>query len=376
MHVAVITTTRADWGLLSPVARELKRRGVDVSVITANMHHIATLGNTYKEVVADGFTPAAEILPGATPALTAAATLSGTADAIADIRPDAAIILGDRYEALAAAQGCALSGCPIVHIAGGAISEGAFDDSFRHAITKLSRLHLVETDEYRKRVIQLGEDPDSVVTTGAIGLHNILNIPSLTKSELEDSIGFSLGDNCLLVTMHAATLSPTPPIVQIESLLNALAEADDCRFIITYPNNDTDPTPLIAAIEAFAQSHPQNVRAIPSLGMRRYASALHYVKGVVGNSSSGIVEAPSAGIPSLDIGIRQKGRTAAPSVVHCGETKAEIAEGLRIIRSAKMLETASRRVNPYYRPDTLKRICDSIISFPFASASPKHFFDL
>ncbi len=376
MHIAIITTTRADWGLLSPVARELRRLGVDVDVITANMHHIAELGNTYKEVASDGFTPAATIAPGASPSQTAALTLAGTAEAIETLRPDASIILGDRYEALAAAQGCVLSGCPLIHIAGGAISEGAFDDSFRHAITKLARLHLVETEEYRRRVIQLGETPESVVTTGAIGLHNLLDIPPLPKDELERSIGFSLGDNCLLVTMHAATLSPTPPLEQIGNLLEALAEEEDFRYIITYPNNDTDPAPLITAVESFALKNPHNVRALPSLGMRRYASALHYVKGVAGNSSSGIVEAPSAGIPTLDIGIRQKGRTAAPSVVHCGESREEIVAGLRTLRSEKIRQIASRRENPYYKPDTLNRICKSILSFPFASASPKHFYDI
>lgn len=376
MHIAVITTTRADWGLLSPVARELRRRGAEVSVIAANMHFVKELGLTYREIEADGFEIAVRIDPGASPADTAAATLAATAKAVKRLKPDAALILGDRYEALAAAQGCVLAGAPLIHIAGGAVSEGAFDDSFRHAITKLSRLHLVETEEYRRRVIQLGEDPQCVVTTGAIGLHNVLSTPPISLAELEQSLDFRLGDNCLLATMHAATLSPIPPLLQIEELLAALAQAEQCRVIITYPNNDTDPTPLIAAIETFAADHRDRVKAVPSLGMRRYVSALHHVKALVGNSSSGIVEAPSAGIPTLDIGPRQQGRAAAPSVVHCGNSQAEIAAGLRRVFSDEMQHIAARRINPYYKPDTLRLICDAIISFPFSSLPPKHFHDL
>ncbi len=377
LHLAVITTTRADWGLLSPIARELSRRGVKISVIAANMHFIKDLGDTYREIEADGFAIAWRINPASSAALTAAATLAGTAEAIESLRPDGAIILGDRYEALAAAQGCVLSRCPIVHIAGGAISEGAFDDSFRHAITKLSHLHLVETEEYRRRVIQLGEEPQHVVTTGAIGLHNILSTPPLSLAELEASLSFQLGDNCLLVTMHPATLSPLPPERQLKALLDALdSDAADCNLIITYPNNDSDPEPLIAMIKEFAAGQPQRVLAIPSLGMRRYVSALRLVKAVVGNSSSGIVEAPSAGIPTLDIGIRQKGRTAAPSVVHVGDSSRDIAKGLRRVLSPEMRKLAAKRENPYYRPDTLSVICDTIEAFPFRVAAAKHFHDL
>ena len=376
MHVAVITTTRADWGLLSPIASELQKRGCKVSIIAANMHFVKELGLTSREIESDGFPIAVSILPGNTPAETSALTLSGTAKAMKELRPDAAIILGDRYEALAAAQGCALSNCPIVHIAGGAISEGALDDSFRHAITKLSRLHLVETEEYRKRVIQMGECPDTVFNTGAIGLHNILSGPVMPLSELEKSLDFTLGDNCLLMTMHAATLSSVPPLTQLEALLGALDDMTDYKAIITYPNNDVNPQPLIAAIEAFALRHHQRILAVPSLGMRRYVSVLHHAIAVVGNSSSGIVEAPSAGIPTLDIGPRQKGRTKAPSVVHCGDTQEEIMKGLKTILSPDFRALAAKKVNPYYKPDTLNLICDAILRFPFSSLPTKRFFNL
>lgn len=375
-HIAVITSTRADWGLLSPVASELRRRGLTMSVIAANMHFIARLGDTCREIEADGFSIAARIMPGPNPAATAAATLSGTADALTHLHPDGVLLLGDRYEMLAAAQAAAIARIPIVHIAGGTVSEGAFDDSFRHAITKMAALHLVETDDCRRRVMQLGEDPAAIVVTGAIGLHNLLAADVMPRHTLEESLGFSLGDDCLLATMHPATLSELEPQTQMANFLEALGSLDQShRIIITYPNNDTDPEPLIAMIERFAADR-SHVKAVPSLGMRRYAAALHCVSAVVGNSSSGIVEAPSAGIPTLDVGPRQLRRTAAPSVLHCGETTPEIAEGLHTVLSPRLREIAARRENPYYRPDTLRLMCDAICNFHFHDRRPKHFFDL
>lgn len=375
MRIAVITSARADWGLLSPVAHELRNRGHEVEIIAANMHFIPSLGDTWREIESDGFNIAARILPGDHPAATAAATLSGTASALRRLKPDAAIVLGDRYEILAAAQGAVLERVPLVHIAGGAVSEGAFDDSFRHAITKLSALHLVETDEYRRRVIQMGENPADVVTTGAIGLHNILESDPMPLAEFEQSIGFIIGDDCVLATFHPATLSVVAPEEQMRRFIKAL-EDSSLRVIFTYPNNDSDPAPLVAQIEAFASRHPDRVRAVPSLGMRRYVSALRHVAAVVGNSSSGIVEAPSAGIPSLDIGIRQKGRSSAASVMHCGDEAEEIAEGLRKVMSPEVRSLASRRENPYYRPETLRLICDAIENYLKVPHSTKHFYDL
>lgn len=375
MRIAVITSTRADWGLLSPIARELRLAGRDIRIIAANMHFCGELGNTWREIEADGFEISNRIQPGNSPAMTAAATLAGVADALDALKPDAVLLLGDRYEILAAAQAAVLSRIPIIHIAGGAVSEGAFDDSFRHAITKLSDLHLVETDEYRRRVIQLGENPDNVITTGAIGLHNLLSIETIDLAALEESLGFEIGNDCLLATFHPATLSPIPPEEQMHNFIEAL-EASTHRIIFTYPNNDSDPTPLIAQIEAFAARCSDRVKAVPSLGMKRYAAALHHVAAVVGNSSSGIVEAPSAGIPTLDIGIRQKGRTRAASVVHCGDSADEIAIGLQRIFSPEARAIAARRENPYYRPDTLQKICDAIDSFVHKPHSLKHFYDL
>lgn len=376
MRIAVITSTRADWGLLSPVVHELQHHGHEIIIVACNMHFLSEVGSTYREIERDGFKIDFRIYPGDTPAVTAASTLSGVAEAIQASSPDLALLLGDRYEILAAAQALALARVPIVHIAGGAVSEGAFDDSFRHAITKLASLHLVETDDYRRRVLQLGEDPKCVVTTGAIGLHNLLASDIMPLKDLEKSLDFTLGNNCLLVTMHAATLSSISPQEQLHNLLVALDSVPQCRIIITYPNNDVDPRPLIAMIEDYARLNRDRVCAVPSLGMRRYVAALKYVCAVVGNSSSGIVEAPSAGIPTLDVGVRQLRRTCADSVTHCGENVAEIVAGLRHILSAEVQHLASETINPYYRPDTLCIMCDAIEKYPVYIHSPKHFFDL
>ena len=263
-----------------------------------------------------------------------------------------------------------------MHIAGGAVSYGAFDDCFRHAITKMAYLHLAETEQYRQRIVQMGEDPQRVVTTGAIGIHNIMNVKPMPLESLEQSLGFALGSNTLLVTLHAATLSALPPEEQYGNLLAALDRFPDRQILFTYPNNDVDPTPLIAMIEDYVRQNPKRAHAIPSLGRVRYLSALRHVEAVVGNSSGGIVEVPSMGIPTLDIGHRQDGRTHAASVIRCGETADEIAAGLRTALSPETKAVAAACDNPYARPDTLALMTDTILSTHFTPYPVKRFYDL
>lgn len=373
-RIAVATSTRADWGLLSPICQRLRQMGATLHIIASNLHFSQ---DTAYEILADGFDIACSIKTDGTPAQIAADVLKQSATALHEINPDIIVILGDRFEMLSTAMAATLSHIPIAHIAGGAVSEGAFDDSFRHAITKLASLHLTETDEYRKRVIQLGENPEYVITTGAIGLHNILDIKPMSKDELGKSIGLSLERPFILATMHAATLDPTPPTKYVETFLRVLAtEAKDYDIIITYPNNDVDPEPIIEQIERFASQAPEQRVCIPSLGRLRYAAALRYATAVAGNSSSGIVEAPSAHIPTLDIGIRQQGRTAAASVVHCGTSEEEMRVGLRKVLSKEMQEIAKDVVNPYYRPDTVDIMAREIITYAKQSPRTKHFYDI
>lgn len=379
MKIAVATTTRADWGLLSPLASELRRRGHEVQVLAANMHFNPELGMTVREIEADGFLPALRCDVQGSPVVIASACLLQYAEALARLKPACMICLGDRFEMLAIAQAAVMSGVPIVHIAGGAVSEGASDDMFRHAITKLSWLHFTECEDYRRRVVSMGEDPARVFDTGAIGVHNILSISLMDKAVLETDIDFALDRDTLLCTMHAATLEPVlSPVRQYACLLEGLSRAMDSkpslRLLFTYPNNDVDPAPLIAAIHEFAARYPRRVRVIPALGMRRYLSALHYVGGVIGNSSSGIVEVSSAGVPVLDIGIRQQGRMRAPSVIHADCDAGQIALGVERLFSPSLRALASRRENPYYNPDTLTVMADAIENTDFSQAYIKPFY--
>ncbi len=375
LHIVVATSTRADWGLLSPVAAELQRRGAEITVAATNMHLLPQTGMTVSEIEADGFKPVRIPVSGNHAAI-AAGCITGFHKLLSQVKPDAIVILGDRFEMTGVAQAAVLAGVPIVHIAGGAVSYGAFDDCFRHAITKMAYLHLAETEQYRRRIVQMGEDPQRVVTTGAIGIHNIMSVTPMSLASLEQSLGFALGSNTLLVTLHAATLSALPPEEQYGNLLAALDQFPDRNILFTYPNNDVDPTPLIALIKDYVQNNPKRAHAIPSLGRVRYLSALRHVEAVVGNSSGGIVEVPSMGIPTLDIGHRQDGRTHAASVIRCGETADEIAAGLRTALSPDTKALAATCDNPYARPDTLALMTDTILSTHFTPYPVKRFYDL
>lgn len=333
------------------------------------------MGLTYREIEADGFEIAEAVRTSETPAEEAAECVSGFAYALRRMKPDCIVCLGDRFEMLAIALAASMERVPIVHIAGGAVSEGAFDDSFRHAITKLAALHLTETPEYRRRVISMGEDPQRVICTGAIGVYNILNICPLPKEELERSIDFKFTPGTLLCTMHAATLDRRPAERQLAELLQALSRRPTLRVLFTHPNNDVNPQPLIDMLNEFASQNPDNYKVIPSLGRQRYISVLHHVDAVIGNSSGGIVEVPSMHIPTLDIGMRQRGRARAASVIHADCDTPSIVAGLDAILSPEVRELARTADNPYYRPDTPSIMADAILATDFAHILPKKFFE-
>lgn len=377
MKIAIATGTRADWGLLSPLAQELsKKRNVEIYILATNMHYLPEYGFTWKEIVADGFKIAADIPTSGTPAEITSQTISGFDNIFKKNTFDCCIILGDRFEMLGVATAAILNKLHIVHIAGGEISEGAFDDSMRHAITKLSTLHLTETEEYRNRVIQMGEEPNRVINTGAIGVHNAINVEIMPLNELEQSINFTLSDKCLLVTLHPATLEKASPTEQMQNLLTALDSMPEYKLLFTLPNNDENSAPMIDLINKYRDNNPQRMCVVPSLGRIRYLSALRYVTAVVGNSSSGLIEVPSAGIPTLNIGIRQQGRTAGKSVIHCGTSVDDIIVGLKNVTSEETRNMARIASNPYAQPDTLKQMCEAILSFPFEKYQYKRFHNL
>lgn len=377
MKIAIATGTRADWGLLSPLAQELsKKRNVEIYILATNMHYLPEYGFTWKEIVADGFKIAADIPTSGSPAEITSQTISGFDNIFKNNTFDCCIILGDRFEMLGVATAAILNKLHIVHIAGGEISEGAFDDSMRHAITKLSTLHLTETEEYRQRVIQMGEEPNRVINTGAIGVHNAINVEIMPLNELEQSINFTFSDKCLLVTLHPATLERLSPAEQMQNLLTALDSIPEYKILFTLPNNDEDSAPMIDLINRYRDYNTQRVCVVPSLGRIRYLSALRYVTAVVGNSSSGLIEVPSAGIPTLNIGIRQQGRTAGKSVIHCGTSIEDIIVGLKNVTSEDTRNMARMAPNPYAQPDTLKQMCDAILSFPFEEYQYKRFHNI
>ena len=379
-RIAIVTGTRADWGLLSPIARELQRRpDTALYIIATNMHLDPRYGNTIDEITGDGFTIDERVAmegvtgdDGAGKVAAMAACMSGMAGAFKRLCPDAVVILGDRYEMLATASAALMMRIPIIHIAGGAISEGAVDDSIRHAITKMAWLHLVETEEYRRRVIQMGEQPGLVVNTGAIGVYNIMHQRLMSREELSRSIGHDITPDTLLVTYHAATLDKGDTDARARELFRALDRFPDNPLLITYPNNDAGGRVIIDHIERYAALHPGRVTVVPSLGMRRYLSALRCVAAVVGNSSSGIVEVPSMGIPTVDIGMRQQGRMASASVIHTTDDAPSIAAGIARALSPQGRETAATTVNPYYRPDTLRLMVDAITSTPLSTQKKFH----
>lgn len=386
-RIAVVTSCRADWGLLHGVVRELQRlSGAEPLIVATNMHLNPAFGHTVDEIEADGFpvvarvemnTPGGDTSPLAT-ASAAARCLDGMARAFADLRPDIVLILGDRYEMLPVATAATILRIPLAHIAGGEISEGAFDDNIRHALTKLSSLHFTATDDYRRRVIQMGEHPSRVFYCGALGVQNLMDLPDeASVAELEQFTGVKIDRDTLLVTFHPATLdTEATPADRCRALLDAIDRFPSSTVVFTYPNNDPGGEDIISLITAYANARPGRCAVIPSLGRRRYLSMLRHIGAVAGNSSSGIVEVPSAGIPTVDIGIRQKGRTASRSVIHCGDSADEIAEAIARALSPEGRAVAASAPNPYSLPGTAARIAQVLSEVPLDSLSPKRFFDL
>ncbi|MDE6531940.1 MAG: UDP-N-acetylglucosamine 2-epimerase (hydrolyzing) [Muribaculaceae bacterium] len=381
--ICFITGTRADYGIMAPLMRAVKDSGMaDLSVIATNMHLSPDYGMTVDEITADGFSIDARVeslLAADSPSATVKSmglTQIGLADAFARINPELVVILGDRYEMLAAASAALIFRIPVAHLYGGETTEGAYDDSIRHAITKLSWLHFTSTEFYAKRIIQMGEDPARVKWVGALGVENISNEDFMSLEELEESIGFRLGEKFLVATFHPATASPGEERQQTIALLDALEDAltNGFRILFTMPNSDTGGKTVAALIKTWAASHPGDVAAVESLGRRRYFSALRHASAVVGNSSSGLIEAPSFGIPTLNIGDRQKGRARGASVLDVAADVSEIRDGLATILSDSFREKASVASNPYAKPGTINAILDSLLYAPLSSA--KSFRDI
>ena len=318
IKICVVTGSRAEYGLLSRLMQMIQEdSGLKLQVIATNMHLSPEFGLTYQEIEKDGFfiNKKVEMLLSSDTANGTAKSVGlatiGFADAYEDLKPDLLLVLGDRYEILSAVTTALFYKIPVAHLHGGEITEGAYDDAIRHAITKMSHLHFTSTEEYRKRVIQLGENPERVFNVGAIGIDNIKHLKLLSRDVLERELQFLLKEQTILVTYHPVTLDENDTRMQFQCLLNVLNDRQDIRIIFTLPNSDTGGRVIIPMIQDFVKCNKDRAIAFASLGSLRYLSVLRCVSAVVGNSSSGIIEAPSFGIPTLNIGNRQKGRIVA-----------------------------------------------------------------
>lgn len=377
--ICVITGTRAEYGLLSRLMRLIKQsHQTELQVIATNMHLSPRYGETYREIEKDGFTidykvPILGETDNQLDAMSRA--LVGIGSVLDKLNPDMVVLLGDRYEIMAAATVCMMKRIPIAHLHGGEITEGAYDDAIRHSVTKMSHLHFCSTEQYRKRIIQLGENPEQVFYVGALGVDNIHQLTLMSRQELTDSLGFEVNENTWIVTYHPVTLADSAKH-DIEALLHALDEHNDKTVIFTMPNSDNGGSIIADAIVAWVDKNSERAHAYKSLGIQRYLSVLKYCGACVGNSSSGILEAPSFHIPTLDIGSRQQGRIAADSVWHCGTSEEEILEGLHHIMSDEFKNIAQHTVNPYDKPGTAQAIFDIISTYPLEGIINKHFYDL
>lgn len=383
--ICVVTGTRAEYGLLHRLMRMIDdSESTQLQVIAMHMHLSPRYGETYKEIEADGFHIDVKIQTiddvepdnSCSKIKEMSRALYGCASAYQQLQPDLVLVIGDRYEMLAATEAAMISMIPIAHIGGGNVTEGAYDDAIRHSMTKMSNLHFVSTDIARNRVIQLGEDPTRVFNFGSIGIENILKMPLLSKEELECSLNFKVDKKTLLVTYHPVTLSESNMIEDITSLIEAIDELEDYKVIFTMPNSDTGGRVISDTILTYVQNNPEKACCFKSLGVKRYLSAMQYVGAVVGNSSSGVVETPSFHIPTLNIGNRQQGRVASESVYNCDVTKDAILRGLNHIFTSEFQAIVNQAKNPYEKPNIVKNIFDILATYPLDCLIQKRFRDL
>lgn len=383
-RVSILTATRAEYSLLKPIIEKFNSDSeFDVRVVVTGAHLSPEFGLTYKEIENDGIAIDGKIeilLSADTPAAISKSmglAIISFADYFERLKPDILIVLGDRYETLAVSIAAMNQRIPIAHLYGGETTEGAVDESIRHAITKLSYLHFTSTEEYKKRVIQLGEHPDRVFCVGAVGIENILNEKLMSKCELESSINFRLDKPYALVTFHPVTLEGDNSEAQFEALLDACKRYSEMKFIFTKANADANGRIINKMIDDHTEEN-DNAVAVTSLGTTRYLSALKYCDMVIGNSSSGLIEAPSFGIPTINIGDRQKGRLQTDSVINCEPKPEDIKKAIDLVLTDEFKNKAKKTINPYGDGNTsykiVRAVKDFLVNNPIELK--KRFYDL
>lgn len=360
--LAVLTATRAEYGQLSPIIKKLKQNpDIDVRVVATGAHLSPEFGMTVNEIINDGIEIDKEIeilLSSDTPVSVSKAmglALISFSEYFNELKPDALMVLGDRYETLAVCIAAMNARIPIIHLYGGEATEGAIDDAVRHSITKLSSLHFTATDIYKNRVIQMGENPDNVYCVGAMGVENAMKIDILSKEELEASLGVKLGDKYAVLTFHPVTLENNSAEKQVEELISALDKYPDITFLCTKANADANGRIINERLADYS-SKRNNLFLFDSLGVKRYISAVKHSCFAIGNSSSGLIEIPSLHVPTVNIGNRQKGRILADSVVCCEPTEASIVAAIKYVSNPNFVSSIQNLTNPYGDGNTSDKI--------------------
>jgi UDP-N-acetylglucosamine 2-epimerase (non-hydrolysing)/GDP/UDP-N,N'-diacetylbacillosamine 2-epimerase (hydrolysing) len=380
--IAVVTGSRAEYGLLYWLMTEIKNDpDLQLQVIATGMHLAPEFGLTYKAIEADGFIIDAkvEMLLSSDTSVGVAKSIGlgviGFADAIDRLRPDILVLLGDRFEILAAAQAAMVARIPVAHVSGGEVTEGAIDDSIRHAITKMAHFHFVAAEPYRKRVIQMGEHPERVINCGDPGLDNLKRLKLLSRLELERQLDFSLGAQYFLVTYHPATLSMVDPKMAMQELCAALDHFPHVKIIMTKPNADMGGRELAKMVDEYASKYPDRIFASTSLGQIRYLSAMKHCDVVIGNSSSGIVEAPGLHKPTVNLGARQNGRLKATSIIDCSEQRRAIIDAIELALSPEFGKKAAKTKSLYGDCNASRQMKEFFKHVDYGFCMNKGFYD-
>ena len=380
--ICVVTGTRAEYGLLYWLLKEIEAdKELQLQLIVTGMHLSPEFGLTYKEIEKEfKINKKIEMLLSSDTSVGISKSMGlaqiSFAESYDELKPDIVIVLGDRYEIFSATSAAMIARIPIAHIHGGEKTEGAFDESIRHSITKMSHLHFTATNEYKNRVIQLGEHPSRVFNVGGMGIENIKRLKLLSKDEFEKSIEFKLNSKNILVTFHPVTLENSTAKEQFQQLLDAIDELEDTNIIFTKANSDTDGRVINQMIDEYVTKNFQKSVQFTSLGQLRYLSALQYVDAVVGNSSSGLAEAPSFKIGTINIGDRQKGRIKASSVIDCEPNKDSILKSFEKLYSKEFQETLKTTINPYGDGYASKKIVEILKNVDLKNILKKSFYDL
>ena len=381
--ICVVTGTRAEYGLLYWTMKRIQDEpNLELQVIATGMHLSPEFGNTYNIIENDGFNIDNKIEcllssdTGVGISKSVGLGIISFSEAYAQLQPDIVLVLGDRFEIMGAVTAAMICRIPVAHCHGGEATEGLIDEAIRHSLTKMSQIHFACTEEYRNRIIQLGELPSNVYNVGGLGIENINKLDLLDREAFEDSINYKLKENNYLVTFHPVTLDDASAETQFSALIDALDKLDDSLIIFTKPNADNEGRIIIKLIDEYVSKNKNKAVTFTSLGQLRYLSAIPFMTAVVGNSSSGLLEVPSFRIPTVNIGDRQRGRIQGDSVINCDPTETSIKKALDIAKSKEFRDNIKDKVSPYGEINSSEIIIDKLININLDGILKKKFYNL